>query len=199
MNLIFWCVSHFQSGNKQLYIEMSWTARGRRLREALYKTRTDHVVFTDSVQNRTLSNSPQSKSVVGQRPSRFSEARRRTWHPENIWSVICLFFFFLVFFFNVRITQLIYCHLARLISLQGLAENINNVYFISPLEELVLDISKTYVSSRQRGENKKIILSCLSCAALWKKKKKTFISDRYFQTVSVVFGIYFSSYWTSLQ
>lgn len=75
-------------------------------------------------------------------------------------------FFPLVFFFNVRTTQLIHCHWARLISLQGLAENINNVYFISPLEEFVLDISKTYVSSRQRGENKKIILSWLSCAAL---------------------------------
>lgn len=85
--------------------------------------------------------------------------------------------------------------MARLISLQGLAENINNVYFISPLEEFVLDISKTYVSSRQRGENKKNNTFLFELRRpLKKKKKKTFISDRYFQTVSVVFGIYFSSY-----
>lgn len=47
--------------------------------------------------------------------------------------------------------------MARLISLQGLAENISGGFFISPLEEFVLDISTTYVSSRQRR---------------WKKKKK---------------------------
>lgn len=55
-----WRASHFQPGNKQLYINMGSTARGERVREALYKMRADHVVFTDSVQNRTLSNSPQS-------------------------------------------------------------------------------------------------------------------------------------------
>lgn len=62
--------------------------------------------------------------------------------------------------------------MARLISLQGLAENINNVYFISPLEEFLLDISKTYVSSRQRGENTKNNTFLFELRLPLKKKKK---------------------------
>lgn len=60
--------------------------------------RADRVVFTDSVQNRTLSKARQSKSVAEQRPSRFSEARRRTSHRENVGSVfVFVFVGFLVF------------------------------------------------------------------------------------------------------
>lgn len=155
-----------------------------RLREALFETRADPTVFTDSMQNRTLSNLRQSESVTEQRPSRFSEARRRTWHPQNVGSI---FLFVFLSSFNVRTTQLKHCHMVRLISLQGWPRTSATSFLSLRCRNLSLTFPQLMLFLDSDG--KKINNSTGFCrATLWKIKRLLFQADIFKQSLFLAFA-----------